>query len=98
MPHSAQMEKLYNEIQLLVACMLSWASWMKEGALQTWKQGLANLNNCEFHLCRFARSYNQICLSGTYYRFQRCNNKSDDSDDNKTILWWWQKNTRKQPT
>ncbi len=34
MPHSAQMENLFSKIQLLVACMLSWALWMKEGALQ----------------------------------------------------------------
>jgi hypothetical protein len=78
MPHSAQMENLFSKIWLLVACMLSWALWMKEWALQTWKQGLASFNNCEFHLCRFARSYNQICWSGTYYHFQRCNKKK----------WW----------
>jgi hypothetical protein len=99
MPHSAQMENLFSKIRLLVACKLSWALWIKEGALQTWKQGLASFNNREFHLCRFARSYNQICLSDTYYHFQRCNKKSDDSVDNKTRLWWWQKTQRnKQQT
>jgi hypothetical protein len=77
MPHSAQMENLFSKIRLLLACMLSWALWMKEAALQIWKQGLANFNNHEFHMCRFARSYYQICLSGTYYHFQRCNNKSE---------------------